>query len=231
LIQSYTLGENVILDALASLPLEQLDVTIILVAAGLGAAVGCFFICPFEAVRIRTVAQPDFADSIVGVLDRMVKEEGTFSLFSAVPAFLLKEVPFACAKFAVFDYSTAQLYAMFPAAREDIKLSLLISLVGGSFGGIVAALVSNPADATISQMKKGKSKIGPIDAAKELLEDGGVRALFKGLALRSWFYPILVSLQFLVYDSVRFALGVGSDDLKLYLNVLGSALQENGGPI
>ena len=170
------------MDALASLPLEQLDVTIILVAAGLGAAVGCFFICPFETVRIRTVAQPDYADSIMGVLDRMVKvhilysfnlfssatklpfasfyhtqEEGAFSLLSAIPAFLLKEVPFACAKFAVFDYSTAQLYAMFPAAREDLKLSLLVSLVGGSFGGIVAAIISNPADATISQMKKGKS--------------------------------------------------------------------------
>ena len=41
----------------------------------------------------------------------------------------------------------------------------------------------------------------------------------------------IVSLQFLVYDGVRIALGIGSDDLKLYLNVLGGALQESGGPV
>ena len=119
---------------------------------------------------------------------------------------------------------------MFPAAREDIKLSLLVSVAGGLFGGLFGAIVSNPADATISQMKKGKSDIGPVDAAKELLEDGGVRGLFKGLGLRSWFYPILVSFQFLVYDSVRIALGVGTDDMKLYLNVL-SNLKDSLGPL
>ena len=36
----------------------------------------------------------------------------------------------------------------------------------------------------------------------------------------------MASLQFVAYDSVRFALGVGPDDLKLYLDVLGGALQQ-----
>ena len=40
----------------------------------------------------------------------------------------------------------------------------------------------------------------------------------------------MVSMQFLIYDAIRFALGVGSDDLKLYLDVLGGALRETGGP-
>jgi hypothetical protein len=41
------------------------------------------------------------------------------------------------------------------------------------------------------------------------------------------FYALLISLQFFVYDFVRVALGIGSDDLKLYLDVLGGALGEN----
>lgn len=41
---------------------------------------------------------------------------------------------------------------------------------------------------------------------------------------------VMVSMQFLIYDAIRFALGVGSDDLKLYLDVLGGALRETGGP-
>ena len=47
------MGGNAFLDAVTSVSSDQLDVTIIFIAAGLGASIGCFFICPFEAVRIR----------------------------------------------------------------------------------------------------------------------------------------------------------------------------------
>jgi len=207
------------------------EVPIILAASGLSALLGCFIICPFEAVRIRSVAQPDYAPNIVGVLQRMVKEEGPSSLISAVPAFMLKEIPFAMAKFTIFDLSTEYMYEAFPAATEDLQLSLLVSLIGGTLGGVVAALVSNPADATISEMKKARSDLGPIQAGKLLLERSGPSGLFTGLGLRMFFYSLVVSLQFFVYDTVRFALGIGADDLKLYLDVLGGALREDGGPI
>ena len=45
-------------------------------------------------------------------------------------------------------------------------------------------------------------------------------AFAKGMGLRMIFYSLLVSLQFFLYDTVRIILGVGSDDMKLYLNVL-----------
>ena len=198
-----------------------LEVPIILTASAAAAFVGSYVICPFEAVRIRSVAQRDFAPNIIGVLNRMVDEEGVPSLFKAVPAFLAKEIPFAMAKFTVFDISTTLMYDYFPAAKESFQLSLVVSLVGGVLGGIVAAIVSNPADATISFMKKAKSDIEPLDAAKTLLQTGGIGALFRGLPLRLVFYMLLVSGQFFVYDAVRIALGVGADDLKLYLDVLG----------
>lgn len=206
------------------------EVPIILVAASIGAFLGCFIISPFETVRIRSVAQPDYADNILGVLGRMVKEEGVGSLFNAVPTFLLKEIPFAAAKFSIFDVVSNNLYLQFPAAREDLQLSLGVSLFSGTLGGIAAAFVSNPADATISEMKKKKSDINTLEAANIILDRGGIPALFKGLGLRIFFYSLLVSLQFFVYDYVRFTLGIGSDDLKLYLDVLGGALKESGGP-
>lgn len=156
-----------------------------------------------------------------------LQEEGFFSLFSAVPVFLLKEIPFACAKFTVFDLVTAWLYETFPAATEDIQLSLLVSLVGGTIGGVLAAVVSNPADVTISEMKKARTEIGAGEAATIILDRAGPAGMFKGLSLRFFFYSILVSVQFLLYDAIRIALGVGTDDLKLYLDVLGGALQES----
>lgn len=210
---------------------NSLEVPIILAAASIAAFVGSFTLAPFEAVRVRSVAQPDYADNIIGVFNRMVDEEGALSLFSAVPAFLPKEILFACAKFTVFDLSTQWLYESFPAAREDLQLSLLVSLAGGTLGGIAAAVVSNPADATISEMKKAKTDMGPAEAVKVLLERGGISSLFRGLGIRMFFYTLIVSLQFLVYDAIRYSLGIGSDDLKLYLDVLGGALQQTGGPV
>lgn len=216
---------------LAGLDAGSLEVPIILCASAIGSFFGSFIICPFEAIRIRSVAQPDYGSSIIQVFNRLVKEEGLFSLFSAVPVFMTKEIPFAMAKFTVFDISTAMMYEQFPAAREDIQLSLLISLAGGTLGGFTAAVVSNPADATISELKKARSDMGPVQAAQLILERGGPAALFAGLPLRMVFYALIVSLQFLVYDAVRFALGIGTDDLKLYLDVLGGALSESGGPV
>lgn len=230
---SYALTEYLrrTLTILAGSDAGSLEVPIILLSSGIAAFFGSFVICPFEAVRIRSVAQKDYAPTILKVCARIIDEEGLLSLFSAVPVFLAKEIPFAMAKFTVFDLSTAALYDLLPAAKEDIQLSLLVSLAGGTLGGIAAAVVSNPADVTISQMKKTKSEIGPIEVATSILERGGPPALFTGLPLRMIFYSLVVSLQFLVYDSVRIALGIGSDDLKLYLDVLGGALRQDGGPV
>jgi solute carrier family 25 phosphate transporter 3 len=230
---SYVLTEFIrrYLTELAGGSASSYEVPIILAGAGMAAVAGSFVLSPFESVRIRSVAQPDFAPSMAGVVRRMVKDEGLASLFSAVPAFWLKEVPFAMAKFTVFDVSTAWMYETFPAATEDLQLSLLVSLIGGTLGGFAAAVVSNPADVTIAEMKKAKSNMGPIDAAGRLIDRDGPPGLLKGLRLRMVFYALVVSLQFLVYDAVRIGLGIGSDDLKLYLDVLGGALQENGGPV
>ena len=118
------------------------------------------------------------------------------------------------------------MYEAFPAAREDIRLSLLVSLFGGTLGGIAATIVSNPADVVVSELKKSKTEMSAWEAVEVLKERAGLSAFAKGMSLRMIYYSLLVSLQFFLYDSVRIALGVGTDDMKLYLNVLNVALNE-----
>ena len=123
--------------------------------------------------------------------------------------------------------TTEYLYQAFPLAQEDLKLSLGVSLISGVLAGIAAATVSNPADAIISELKKATSDLSPKEAFQALLDRGGLSALFKGLPIRMVLYSLTAAFQFLVYDGVRFALGVGPDDLRLYLDVLGEALNTN----
>ena len=101
------------------------------------------------------------------------------------------------------DISTERLYEAFPVAQEDIKLSLLVSLVGGVLGGTAAACVSNPADAVISELKKSKSDITPQEAVSSMLERNGISTFFVGLPVRIVFYSLVSSLTFAVYDFLR----------------------------
>lgn len=205
----------------------SLEVPIILVAASIASAAAAVLYCPFDAVRIRSVAQPGYGANAIETVSRMVKEEGIEVLTDAIPVFVARQVPYAAVKFTIFDLTTEYLYQIYPLAQEDLKLSLGISLIGGVLAGIAAAAVSNPADAVISELKKGKSDQSPQEALQALLDRAGVPALFKGLSIRMVFYSLNAAFQFLVYDGVRFALGVGPDDLRLYLDVLGEALTTN----
>ena len=86
--------------------------------------------------------------------------------------------------------------------------------------------MSNPADVVVSELKKSKTEMSAWEAVQRLKERAGLPAFAKGMGLRMIYYSLLVSLQFFLYDSVRIALGVGTDDMKLYLNVLNVALNE-----
>jgi solute carrier family 25 phosphate transporter 3 len=205
----------------------SLEVPIILAAATIASGTAAVLYCPFDAVRIRSVSQPSYGANAIEIASRMVKEEGIEVLTDAIPVFVAKQVPYAAVKFTIFDLTTEYLYQTYPLAQEDLKLSLGISLIGGVLAGIAAATVSNPADAVISELKKAKSDQSPQEAFQALLDRGGVQALFKGLSIRMVLYSLTAAFQFLVYDGVRFALGVGPDDLRLYLNVLGEALNTN----
>eukprot|EP00532_Pseudo-nitzschia_australis_P007217 CAMPEP_0168167636 /NCGR_PEP_ID=MMETSP0139_2-20121125/2646_1 /TAXON_ID=44445 /ORGANISM="Pseudo-nitzschia australis, Strain 10249 10 AB" /LENGTH=771 /DNA_ID=CAMNT_0008084873 /DNA_START=516 /DNA_END=2831 /DNA_ORIENTATION=- len=205
----------------------SLEVPIILAAASISSTAAAVLYCPFDAVRIRLVAQPNYGANAIETVSRMVREEGIEVLTNAIPVFVAKQVPYAAAKFTIFDLSTEYLYKIYPLAHEDLKLSLGISLMGGVLAGIAGAIVSNPADAVISELKKAKSDQSPQEALQALLDRAGTQALFKGLSIRMVLYSLTAAFQFMIYDGIRFALGVGPDDLRLYLDVLGEALTTN----
>ena len=63
---------------------SNLEIPLIIASAATSAFICCFFIAPFDAVRIRTVSQPDYAPNFFAVSSRMIKEEGLASLFVSI---------------------------------------------------------------------------------------------------------------------------------------------------
>ena len=107
----------------AGLDAMTLEVPIILAAAAVASSLGSVLICPFEAVRIRTVAQPEFAPNSVDVFQKMLKEEGVGSLLNAIPIFLIKNVPYAMTKFTIFGESRGVAYYVYASETFSSQLT------------------------------------------------------------------------------------------------------------
>lgn len=52
---------------------SNLEIPLIVASAATSGFLCCFIIAPFDAIRIRTVSQPDYADNIFGVVSRMIQ--------------------------------------------------------------------------------------------------------------------------------------------------------------
>ena len=121
--------------------------------------------------------------------------------------------------------------AIFDASLGDVTgvkvgvgtTGLALSAACGAAAGVVAAVISHPADLvlTLQSADTGGREKKP---AKEIISDlldrpGGFSNLFLGLPQRSLFFFTVIGLQFLLYDYAKSLLGVGSDDLNLVLDV------------
>jgi hypothetical protein len=91
---STMMAQSALTEVAATATVTSFEIPLIAASAATSGFCCCFLLAPFDAVRIRTVSDPGYADNIAGVVARMVKEEGFLSLFSAVNAWFLKEVPY-----------------------------------------------------------------------------------------------------------------------------------------
>ena len=158
---------------------------------------------------------------------------------------LSRELPFAIAKFLVFDLlarfaiefinSQTQQGAL-PVQVGVGPVGLAVSAIAGAIAGVAGAIVSHPADLILTYTSASRSQKpqteteAPVDVStsppgwvavvRELLSrDGGVANLFLGLPARATFFFLVIGLQFFLYDYVKNLFEVGTDDLSLVLDV------------
>jgi len=183
----------------------------------LGAAAGAetiadIFLCPLEAVRIRSVSDPSFCDGLADGFVKMAKLEGIGGFYAGLVPILAKQVPYTMAKFAVQGEAADAIYASMGKTPAELSSStnLGISLGSGVIAGVASAIISHPADTLLSKVnKKGAGGDGPMmtrlmNIAKEV---GFVNLCTVGLIPRCVMIGTLTAGQFGIFDTVMNALG------------------------
>eukprot|EP01133_Synstelium_polycarpum_P015945 gene15945-18957_t len=170
-------------------------------------------LCPNEATRIRLVSDPAFAKSPAEAFSKILKNEGLLGLYKGLPPILLKQVPYTMAKFAVFEMTCENVYKMLAASGKPKESmtdgqKLTVSLGSGIVSGVVAAIVSQPADTILSKINQEKTDQGVGKAIGNIVRRLGVSGLFLGVGTRCFMVGTLTAGQFFIYDGIKQMMGI-----------------------
>ena len=170
------------------------------------------FLCPLEAVRIRSVSDPTFCNSLADGFAKMMKNEGIKGFYAGFFPILGKQIPYTMAKFAVQGSAADAMYASLGKKPSELSdaTNLGVSLASGVIAGVSAAIISHPADTLLSKVnKKGAGGDGPMMTRLMNIarETGFVNLCTVGLLPRCVMIGTLTAGQFGIFDTVMNALG------------------------
>jgi solute carrier family 25 (mitochondrial phosphate transporter), member 3 len=181
-------------------------------AAAVAEVVADLFLCPLEAVRIRSVSDPKFPQSLPKGFATMLKQEGFLGFYAGLGPILFKQVPYTMAKFAVQGKAAEIMYSAYGRSPSECSgaVNMGMSLGSGVIAGVAAAIISHPADTLLSKINKagaggtGSLSTRLMNIAKEM---GFMKLCTTGLGARCVMIGSLTAGQFAIYDSVMSALG------------------------
>jgi solute carrier family 25 (mitochondrial phosphate transporter), member 3 len=185
----------------------------IYVAAAAGAEfVADVFLCPLEAVRIRAVSDPTWANGLGDGFVKMAKSEGIGGFYAGFAPILLKQIPYTIAKFVVQGTVADNMYASLGKTPKELSstTNVGVSLSSGVIAGVASAIISHPADTLLSKInKKGAGGEGSmlVRLARVAREIGFWKLCTVGLAPRCVMIGTLTAGQFGIFDTVMNALG------------------------
>lgn len=179
--------------------------------SGAAAAVA---VCPMEALRIRMVAEPNFAPQ--GWLHggyKILKYEGVSGLWKGMTPMLYKQVPYTVMKNVSFDLLTKLFYALIRAGGYTVTSAtkFTIPFLSAMIASILSCISSQPGDMLLSLVNAHEGKRRTMDFVHDILKsEQGFRGFFVGTKTRLLHVGMIVTLQLLVYDFVKRLCGIAA---------------------
>lgn len=170
------------------------------------------FLCPWEAIKVRTqTTYPPFAKNLLDGYRKMTAEGGIAVLFRGLGPLMARQVPYTMVKFAAFENIVDAIYARLPRKKREYSLLAQtgVSFAGGYIAGIFAAIVSNPADVLVSKINNESKEGESLGAAtRRIYGRIGFSGLWQGVVTRIFMLGTLTGMQWLIYDSFKGAVGL-----------------------
>lgn len=167
------------------------------------------FLCPWEAIKVKTQTSiPPYASS---VLDGYRKLAATGGFYGGLTPLWLRQIPYTMVKFATFEKTVEAIYSYLPRSKEQYSLVAQtgVSFLGGYIAGIFCAIVSHPADVMVSKVNAEREAGETTGAAvSRIYSRIGFGGLWNGLPVRIIMIGTLTGMQWLLYDSFKAYVGL-----------------------
>jgi len=185
---------------------------IYLASSAMAEFIADLFLCPLEAIRIKSVSDPSFPKGVSSGISRVLSTQGVGGLYAGLGPILFKQVPYTMAKFAVQGKTADAIYSSMRRSPENCSKStnLGISLTSGVVAGVAAAIISHPADTLLSMInKQGGDRSGSTTTRLiRLAREAGFKKLCTvGLFPRCIMIGTLTAGQFGIFDTVMSVFG------------------------
>jgi len=171
-----------------------------LITASMAEVIATICLCPFEAVRIRSLMKPT---SPIMTAKRLMSENKNpiLPFYKGIVPILAKQVPYTATQLSVFSVSIKKAYSLFypNTPTNELSHSTQLGVTGGCgvFAGAIASIMSHPADTIFTQMNSSKQSL------TEVVKRIKFRGMWAGVVPRCVMTSMLSGVMFLIYDSVR----------------------------
>ncbi|KAJ3373817.1 hypothetical protein GGF31_008702 [Allomyces arbusculus] len=161
------------------------DPAVHMLAASLGEVSACVVRVPTEVVKQRLQAN-QYA-STADAVRAIIRHEGVLGFYRGYLSTVLREIPFTCVQFPLYEYFKR--YAAY--RRRQATPDPLDAALCGSVSGGIAAAVTTPLDVIKTRVmlatRAGSATpyVGVIATFRDILRNEGPKALFRGIGPRT----------------------------------------------
>ncbi|XP_041789786.1 mitochondrial glycine transporter B-like isoform X2 [Chelmon rostratus] len=177
----------------------------VLLGAGARAVAGVCML-PFTVIKTRFESGCYNYVSVAGALRSVYETEGIRALFSGLTATLLRDAPFS--GIYVMFYSQAK-----KALPQEVASSACAPLVNFSCGvvaGVMASLVTQPADVVKTHIQISPSHWSTVAAIRCIYTEHGMGGFFRGAVPRSLRRTLMAAMAWTVYEQLMAQMGLKS---------------------
>ncbi|EGG20887.1 EF-hand domain-containing protein [Cavenderia fasciculata] len=183
-----------------------------LIVGGAAGVTSLLFTYPLDLIRARLTVQINEQkyNGILNTYRTVVKEEGYAGLYKGLFTSALGVAPYVAINFTTYE---SLKYFFTP---EGEHLSVPQSLLYGAVSGATAQTFTYPIDLLRRRLQVqgigGKPAVysGPFDACKKIVQEEGVKGLYKGMIPCYLKVIPAISISFCVYELMKNLLGIDS---------------------